>query len=80
MTIQILTDFFMWCTLINFGLLMLSALIIITARDWAYKMHGRWFDISRSTFDLVLYCFIGAYKTLFLIFCFVPWIALRLIS
>jgi hypothetical protein len=70
----------MWCTIINFGLLIVSAIIIVTAREWAYKMHSRWFDLSKKEFDVILYCFLGLYKILIFVFCIVPWIALSILS
>ena len=80
MTIQTLQSFFMWCSIINMGLLILSAVLITTASDWAYNMHSKWFNISRVTFNTVIYAFLGVYKMLILVFCIVPWIALSIIG
>ena len=80
MTIQMLQAFFMWWSIINMGLLILSTVLITTAGDWAYKMHSRWFNISRVTFNTVIYSFIGFYKILVFVFCIVPWIALAIIG
>ncbi len=80
MTIQTLQAFFMWCSIINFGLLLLSAVMIITAGNWAYKIHSRWFNISKPAFDIILYSFLGVYKLLVFVFCIIPWIALSIIG
>ena len=80
MTVQMLQSFFMWCSIINVVLLMLMFFIITTAKEWTYKIHSRWFNISKENFDLVLYCFLGLYKLLVWIFCIIPWIALSIIS
>ena len=80
MTIQTLQAFFLWCSIINIGLMILSGVLIITAGDWAYKIHNRWFNISRQAFDNMIYGFLGAYKLLTIIFCIVPWIALCIIG
>jgi hypothetical protein len=80
MTIQMLQAFFMWCSIINFGLLFICFVIITQAREWAYKMHSRWFNISKESFDLALYCFLGFYKLLVFVFCIIPWIALSIIG
>lgn len=79
MTAQMLQDFFMWCSIINIVLLALSG-IIIQAGDWAYKIHSKWFDLSRRTFDIALYAFLGFYKCLVFVFCIVPWIALSIVG
>ena len=78
MNIQILTSFFMWCTIINMSLLILSFLILAFAGDVAYKIHSKWFPMPRETFNVVLYSFIGMYKILVFVFNLVPWLALTI--
>jgi hypothetical protein len=80
MTLPMLQTFFMWCSIINIAWLMLVFLIFLTAADWVYKTHGRWFSFSRTTFDAIFYSFIGLFKMLIIVFNIVPWIALSIIS
>lgn len=80
MALETLRSFFMWCSIINFGLLMLTFLLCVTAADWTYKIHGRWFSLSRGTFDAILYSFLGFFKLLVIVFNIVPWIALCIIG
>ena len=80
MTIQMLTNFFMWCTILNMGLLLLSFLILAFAGDFVYKMHSRWFPMPRETFNVVLYSFIGIYKIMVFVFNIIPWIALMIVG
>lgn len=80
MDIQTLTDFFMWCSIINVGLLVVSWLMLITMPDVIFRLHGRWFDLSRETFNTVIYGFLGFYKLLILVFCIVPYIALLIVA
>jgi len=80
MTTELLTAFFMWCTIINFALLMISFVLMTLAKEWIYKIHSRWFNLSKENFDTVLYCFLGAYKLLVWVFCIIPWIALSIIG
>jgi hypothetical protein len=80
MDILTLREFFMWCTIINGGLLMVSFLICGYAGDWVYKMHTRWFKIPRQSFDTVIYGFLGVMKIFVIIFNLVPYIALLIIS
>ena len=37
MNIQALTRFFMWCTIINAGLLVFSAVMFMSAQDFVYS-------------------------------------------
>ncbi|MBN2141588.1 MAG: hypothetical protein PHV85_06980 [Desulfovibrionaceae bacterium] len=80
MDIQALTRFFMWCSILNGGLLLLWAAICLWAPDLIYRTHGKWFSIPRETFDLVIYSFLGAFKILFIIFNLAPFLALLIIG
>jgi len=80
MDIQTLTTFFMWCTILNVALLVLSSLICVCAGDWAYRMHSKWFSISRETFNVAIYSFIGLYKVLVLVFNLIPYVALLIVG
>jgi len=70
----------MWCTILNFGLLMLIFVLSVFASDIIYKTHSKWFSISRDTFNVVFYSTIGLYKIAFLAFNVVPWIVLSIIG
>ena len=80
MDIQTLTAFFMWCTILNVALLVLSGLICLYAGDWVYGIHGKWFSISRETFNVAIYSFIGVYKIFILAFNLIPYIALLIVG
>ena len=80
MSIQMLTSFFMWCTLLNMGLLLLSFLMMAFAGDFVYKMHSKWFSMPRETFNVVLYSLLGFYKIIVFVFNVIPWIALLIVG
>jgi len=78
MDVQMLTTFFMWCTIINAALLVLTSSTFTLVPDWAYRMHSRFFSISRDAFNVAIYSFIGGWKILFMMFNLVPYVALLL--
>lgn len=80
MNIEMLTRFFMWCTILNAGLLLVSFLMLAWAGDYVFNMHRRWFPMPRETFNIVAYSFIGVYKIIVLGFSAVPWIALLILG
>ncbi len=80
MDIDSITSFFMWCTILNVALLVLSSLICVCAGDWAYRIHSKLFPISRETFNVVIYSFIALYKILVIVFNLIPYIALLIIG
>lgn len=76
MNIESVQSFFMWCTIINGAMLMLSAIMLTFARDWIYRIHSKWFQIPRTAFEVAIYSFIGIFKIFFLMFNLVPYLAL----
>ncbi|MCF7675226.1 MAG: hypothetical protein K9N23_12765 [Akkermansiaceae bacterium] len=76
MNIQNLTSFFKWCTIINGSLLIIWTLCCILAPDLLYRTQSIWFPISRETFNVVIYSFLGFFKIVFLFFNVVPYVAL----
>ena len=80
MDIQTVRAFFMWCTIINAALLILSVLICACAGGWIYRMHGRWFPMPRETFNVVLYSFLGVFKVVFVAFNLTPYLVLLILG
>jgi len=80
MDIITVRTFFLWCTIINGIILIGSSLVCIFARDWAYPIHNRFFNVSRETVNTVFYSFIALYKMLWIMFNLVPWLALLIIG
>ncbi|MBW8002422.1 MAG: hypothetical protein FVQ80_10440 [Planctomycetes bacterium] len=80
MDIQVLTCFFMWCTVINVGLLLLTSIVYMFFDDFSYRMTNRFFPISREAFDIAMICFIGLYKIFVIVFNIVPYVALLIIG
>jgi hypothetical protein len=76
----LLKEFFMWCTIINFGLFMGSAIMCILAKGFIYRVHGKMFGLSQDTVNAFLYGYLGLYKIVFIVFVLVPWIALTIIA
>lgn len=75
-----LRTFFMWCTILNAGLLLLTFLILALAGDWVYRMHSRWFPMPRETFNVVIYSFLGVMKLFVWVFNLIPFLALVIIG
>jgi hypothetical protein len=80
MTIELLTAFFMWCTLINGGLLIYVIVWCVLAPNWLYRVQSAFFPIPRDRFDLMIYAFVGLFKLFFLVFSLVPYLALLIIG
>ncbi len=80
MNIDTLTAFFMWCTVINLGIYIVWVLFFLLTPDFIYRVQTKWIPISRETFTIVMYSFMGAFKIVIIVFCLVPWLSLLIIS
>jgi hypothetical protein len=80
MDIQVLARFFMWCTIINGSLLAFWIGMLFATPDLVYRTQRRWFPLSRESFDVVMYGFLGLFKILFLVFNAVPYVALLIVG
>ncbi|MEE9127033.1 MAG: hypothetical protein V3U11_07820 [Planctomycetota bacterium] len=80
MDIQTVTTFFMWCTIVNGGLLTLWIVFSVFAPDLVYRTQSMWFPIPRDIFNVVLYSFLGLFKIMFLVFNVVPYVALLIVG
>lgn len=68
--------FLLSSVLINYIILMIWFLAIIFARDWIKQVHGKWFNLSDTTFDAIHYGGMAVYKIGILLFNLVPLITL----
>jgi len=80
MDIETLTAFFMWCTIINGGILVLWTVFFVFAPDLVYRTQRRWIPFPRESFNVVLYSFLGLLKIVYLVFNIVPYVALLIIG
>ena len=80
MDIDTVRAFFMWCTIINVALLTVSFVMCACAGDWVYRMHSRWFSISKESFDVIIYSILASFKTLIILFNLVPYVALVIVG
>ena len=80
MDIQTLINFFIWCTAVNVIVFLCWTIIFIFIPDFVYSTQSRWFPVSRETFNVIYYSFLGLFKIVFLVFNVAPLIALLMIK
>ena len=72
--------FFGWLTIVNIGIYLITTLALWLMRDFAYRMNAKVFGIDERDVGRISMQYIGAYKLLITVFCFAPWLALKLMS
>ena len=80
MTFELVRGMLMWCTVINFGLLILWFVGFVVARDWIRRLHGKWFKLSEVSFDATHYAGMAIFKLLIFVFNLVPYVALLIVG
>ena len=80
MSINMLTEFLGWCSVLNIALLFWWVFFITIAHDWVYHVHTRWFYLTMERFDAIHYAGIAFYKLSIIIFNVAPYLALKIIS
>ncbi len=79
MKVETAQSFFLWCTVINFGILLLWSLVFKLAHDWHYRMTSKWFRVSVEQYDLLIFWGVTLFKVAILVFSLVPYLALCIV-
>ena len=80
MALPDISNMLLWCTALNYGVLILWFAAFTCLRGWMYRLHGRWFRLSAEQFDAIHYQGMALYKLAILFFNLVPYIALQLVA
>ena len=78
MTIEIVRNALLWCTILNGGVLLLWGLLLVLPHDWLNKLAARCLRISDERFEAINYASIVFFKLAIILFNLVPYIALRI--
>ena len=75
-----LAEFFLWCSVMNTGLLILWALLLLAAPGWVYRTQRPYCAMDEKQFRQVFYCMLGLFKALVIVLNWVPYFALRIMA
>lgn len=76
MTIDFIYAFLLWCTVINYGLLLVWFAFFTLAHGWIYRFHGRWFRVPVEQFDAIHYMSMAVFKLGIILFNLTPLVSL----
>ena len=80
MTLSLVRELLLWCTVLNYGVLLAWFIAFSLAHDWMRRLHGRWFRLSDERFDAIHYAGMTIYKIGILLFNLIPYVALRIVK
>ena len=78
MTIEELTVFLGWSTVINAGLMLWAVIALALMPNLVYKAQGLVINLSREELEKTMYNFLGLFKLGIIFLNFTPYIVLRL--
>lgn len=80
MSIEIVRSVLLWCTILNYAILLLWAMLLIFAHDGMYRLNSKFFRLTVEQFDLIHYGGIALYKIGVFLFNLMPCIALWIVG
>lgn len=80
MDVVFVKDVLLWCTIINYAVLILWFGVFVVAHGWLLNLHGRLFHLSEERLSSIHYLGMAIYKIGILLFNLVPYIALSIVS
>lgn len=79
-SIDALTTFFGWCTILNIGMLSLTTFLVTVLKEPLIKIHIKLFDLNREKLQLVYFQYLGHVKIAIFMLNLMPYIALKIIK
>jgi hypothetical protein len=80
LSIEVTRNFLLWCTVIDYGILLVWFLFFARCRDWIQGIHGRWFHLSGDQFDAIHYAGMAIFKIGIILFNLVPLVVLYIVG
>jgi hypothetical protein len=78
--LQTIREILGWCAVINIGILLIAALILLVAKRPIMSIHARVWDLSEEELPRIYFQFLAQYKILIWIFNITPYFALTLVD
>ena len=79
-SIETLTAFLGWCSVINIGLLTLASIFLVLIHGPISKIHAKMFGLSEEDISRAYFQYLAQYKIAILVFNLVPYIALKIMA
>ncbi len=79
-TIEIITEFLGWCSIINLGILMFTAVLLIVFNDAILKIHSKMFNLTKEYLQQIYFKYLAQYKIIIIIFNIIPYFALKIMD
>ncbi len=79
-SLDTMITFFGWCSIINIGLLIFTAVLIIFLKTTILMIHAKIFHLKEDEISIEYFRYLAQYKILVIVFNIVPYFALLIMS
>ncbi len=77
MTIEVLAAILGWCTVVNFGMLAISTVLLLCIRKPIQACHTKITNLSAEQLDQAYFQYLAQFKLLWIVFNLTPYLAIR---
>ena len=79
-SLETLTEFLGWCTILNVGMLALAAISVMAMHGLMARIHASMFGVSEADLPRVYFNYMAQYQIGIFVFNLAPYIALKLMA
>jgi len=80
MNLEMLSQFFLWCSVINLAVSLLVFLVVMIGKNQVYRIHSKLFNVSEEKVAETTYSSMTNYKTIIFVFNIIPYIVIQIIK
>jgi len=77
---QVITAFLGWCTVVNLGIYLFTALALMGFRDSIKKIHSKFAAVPSEKLDELYFNYLGNFKMAIIVLNIAPYAALKLMA
>lgn len=79
-SLESLTEFLGWCTIINIGVFMLGSMFLVVWQVPVRRIHAKMFKLTEAELSRAYFQFLGQYKMAIWILNLAPYLALKIMA
>jgi hypothetical protein len=80
MTIEQITHLLGWSAILNYGILILSTIMLVACKGFVVRTHQKFFKLSEEDLNRAYFQYLAQFKILVIVFNIVPYLALRIMG
>lgn len=79
-TLAQLTELLGWASVLNLGMMIVAAVLMMTMKSFMMSMHSKMFDIPESELAAIYFNYLANYKILTFVLIIAPYLSLKIMG